>query len=53
VCVLVLPVSKLLNLKLEITTPVENVIETFIVVSVVNTEQFVFDVYSQFVCVRA
>jgi len=44
-CVLVLPVSRLLHLKAEVTTCVGNVIETFIVVRVVNIVQLVFDIY--------
>ena len=44
-CVLVLPVSRLLNLKPEVTTCVENIIETFIVIMGVNIVQLVFYMY--------
>ena len=44
-CVLVLPVSRLLHLKAEVTTCVGNVIETFIVVMFVNIVQLVCDIY--------
>jgi hypothetical protein len=45
VCVLVLPVSRLLNLKPEIATTLENVIEIFIAIIGVSNVQLVLDVY--------
>ena len=50
-CVFVLPVSRLLNLKSEVTTKLEHVIETFIEISGVSNVQLIFDIYSQCECV--
>jgi hypothetical protein len=51
VCVVVLSVIRLLNLKSEVTTKLEPVIVTFIGIGGVNNVQLIFDVYSQFECV--
>ena len=46
-CVFVLPVSKLLNTKSEVTTKLEYIVEKLIGIGVVSNVQVIFDVYSQ------
>jgi hypothetical protein len=46
-CVLVLPVGRLLSLKSEVRTKLENVMETLIVISCVRNVCLVFHIYSQ------
>jgi len=54
-CVFVLSVCSLLNVKLEVTTSVENVTETFTVIRGVNTctVQLVFLVYTHYGCISS